>query len=168
MNLGDVEREMARLDRLYRPVATAPVDVSNPDAMLTACTAIDRELAEINADGRAESLLRAAVAAYAEGDDLVRAAVRGLFDRYEWFRWGAHFAPDWTTAEELRARLIHFSARDQGADTRDELLGLRDLLTRARRLGIDPAPVLAEVAAMSSDADRYGMGSTRDLLLRHC
>ncbi|MET7401923.1 hypothetical protein ABZS66_51420 [Dactylosporangium sp. NPDC005572] len=164
MNLGDVEREMARLDALYRPVATAPVDVSNPDAMLTAGTAVDRELGAINADGRSVAVLRAVVDLYAGGDDLVRAAIRGLFERYEWFRWGAGLPRDWTTAAELRAHLILFSARDQGGDARDERLGLRDLLARARRHGIDPAPALAEVAAMSSDTDRYGMGSTRALL----
>ncbi len=36
---------------------------------------------------------------------------------------------------------------------------------RARRAGIDVDPILHEVAAMSSDVDRYGMGSTRTIIL---
>jgi len=30
------------------------------------------------------------------------------------------------------------------------------------------APVLREIAEMSSDANKYGMGSTKQMLLRYC
>ncbi|SNS88328.1 hypothetical protein SAMN05421812_102203 [Asanoa hainanensis] len=69
-------------------------------------------------------------------------------------------------AAEFRAELIRWAARDQGNDTRDELLRLRDLVEQARTAGVDLAPIVAEVAELSSTEDRYGMGSTRDLLLR--
>ena len=67
---------------------------------------------------------------------------------------------------EIRDAVAEF-ARDQGADTRDEIVGLSLLCRRARELGIDTIPIFVEVAAMSSDVNRYGMGSTRDILLRH-
>ncbi|GIF65921.1 hypothetical protein Ais01nite_39560 [Asanoa ishikariensis] len=77
-------------------------------------------------------------------------------------------APDEpTTPAEFRAELIRWAARDQGTDTRDELLRLRDLVDQARRAGVDLTPILAEVAELSSTEDRYGMGSTRDILRRH-
>jgi hypothetical protein len=95
----------------------------------------------------------------------IRAAVRRLFDRYTSFRWAAHLPREWDTAEEFRAHLIHLSACDQGSDTRDEILALRDLCDRALGLGIDTGPILDEVAAMSSDEDRYGMGSMRRVIL---
>jgi hypothetical protein len=46
------------------------------------------------------------------------------------------------------------------------LLRLRDLLAEPAAAGVDVDPVLAEVAALSSDIDRYGMGSIRTILLR--
>jgi len=167
MNIVDVEREMAWLDAVYRPVVTSPVDVAvrdDPDAW---GAAVKAELDRLAVYDRAEAAVRAVVAVYAAGDETVRAAVRRLFDRYTSFRWAAHLPREWDTAEEFRAHLIHLSARDQGADTRDEILGLRDLCERALGLGIDTGPILDEVAAMSSDEDRYGMGSMRSVLLAY-
>ena len=74
---------------------------------------------------------------------------------------------DWDTAEEFRAHLVHLSARDQGADTRDEIVTLQQLCDQAWRVGVDVDPILEEVAAMSSEVDRYGMGSMRSIILRY-
>jgi hypothetical protein len=163
MELTGVEREVAALDAVYRPVATAPVDLSEPGAL----SGVGARIRALGVDGRAEAVLRAIVEAYAGGDEATRARIRGWFDRYPSFRWGAHLPRDWDTAAEFRARLVHLSARDQGADTRDEILALGELCARAARAGIDTGPVLDEVAAMSSDLDRYGMGSTREVIRRH-
>jgi hypothetical protein len=112
-------------------------------------------------------VLRALIDGYGAGDEAERVAIRRLFDRYTSFRWAAHLPGEWDTATEFRARLVHLSARDQGADTRDEILVLRDLCDRAHRAGIDAAPILDEVAAMSSAVDRYGMGSMRGIILQY-
>ncbi|SBT46413.1 hypothetical protein [Micromonospora narathiwatensis] len=165
MDLVDVEREMARLDAAYRPVAIRPVDVADLDRFKNLGDAVQADLAALAVDDQAETVLRAAIDLYAAGDETARAATRHLFDRYPSFRWAAHLPPDWDTAEEFRARLIHLSACDQGADPRDEILALRDLCDRARRAGVDVEAVLREVAAMSSDADRHGTGSMRGILL---
>ncbi|MER7007534.1 hypothetical protein ABT297_31445 [Dactylosporangium sp. NPDC000555] len=167
MNLAGIEREMARLDAVYRPVATAPVDLADPGAPLDLGASIGAQLAALGVGGRSEAVLRAVAEAYTAGDGTVRAAIRGLFERYPSFRWAAHLPPCWDTAAEFRTRLVLLCAHDQAPDTRDEILALRDLCDRARRAGIDVGPVLEEVATMASDADRYGMGSTRAILLAH-
>jgi hypothetical protein len=167
VNLAEIEREIARLDAVYRPVAKAPVDIMDPDAFENMGTRIQAELAQLGVDDQAKAVLRAVIELYAAGDETVRVAVRQLFDRYTSFRWAAHLPREWDTAEEFRAHLVHLSARDQGADTRDEILGLQDLCERAHRAGIDVDPILDEVAAMSSDVDRYGMGSMRSVILRY-
>ena len=167
MELIDVEREVAALDDAYRPVATAPVDLSDPGAFTGMAARVEAELAALGVGQRAEAAVRALVEAYATGDDATRARIRWMFERHRHFRWGANLPRDWDTAAELRARLVHLSARDQGGDARDEILQLQDLCERAARAGIDAGPVLDEVAAMSSDLDRYGMGSTRDIILRY-
>jgi hypothetical protein len=163
VNLIDIEAEMARLDTIYRPVATKPVDVADLDANTGA--AIEADLARLAVADQSVAVLRAVIELYAAGDEVVRAAVRQLFDRYPSFRWAAHLPRDWDTAEEFRARVVHLSARDQGTDTRDEILALQDLRDQAQRAGIEADPVLDEVAAMSSDVDRYGMGSMRRVIL---
>ncbi|MEV4508619.1 hypothetical protein AB0K00_06635 [Dactylosporangium sp. NPDC049525] len=167
MDLRDIEREVAALDAIYRPVATAPVDLSDPTAFTGMAARVGAGLAALGVGERAEAAVRALVEAYAAGDEATRVRIRRLFDRHRHFRWAAHLPRDWDNAAELRARLVHLSARDQGSDTRDEILALQDLCDRARRSGIDAGPVLDEVAAMSSDLDRYGMGSMRDVILRY-
>lgn len=165
MNLVDVEREIAWLDAAFRPIAKSPVDAAVRDDADAWGAAIEAELDRLGVDDRAEAAVRAAIEVYAAGDGPVRAAVRRLFGRYTSFRWAAHLPREWDTAEEFRAHLIHLSARDQGADTRDEILELRGLCDRALGLGINTGPILDEVAAMSSDENRYGMGSMRRVIL---
>jgi len=167
VNLADVESEMALLDAVYEPVVSGPVDAAVRDDPEAWGAGIEAELGRLGVDDRAEAAVRAAVEIYAAGEESLRAAVRRLFDRYTSFRWAAHLPRDWDTAEEFRAHLIHLSARDQGPDTRDEILLLRDLCDRARGLGIDTGPILDEVAAISSDEDRYGMGSMRQVILAY-
>lgn len=113
---------MARLDASFRPVATKPVDDSDGDAILSLGATIRAELASLGVDDQAEAVLRAVIEVYSAGDETVRAAVRTLFDRYPSFRWAANLRQGGDTVAEFRAQLICLSARDQGADTRDEIL----------------------------------------------
>jgi hypothetical protein len=170
MDLVDVEREMARLDALYEPALRAPIDLRDlrdPEAFKSIGPRIEAQLAELGVDDAAERVLRAVVDLYAGGDADTRTAIRQLFDRYKWFRDAAHLPREWSTPDEFRAHLILLSAADQGADTRDEILTLQRYCDDARRLGIDVDPILDEVAEMSSDIDRYGMGSMRYILIAY-
>jgi hypothetical protein len=121
-------------------------------------------LAEAGIEVEARAVLRALLASYAEGGAEDREAVRGIFRRYTSFRWAAHIPLD-TTVEGFRLRLLHFSAVDQGADARDELLGLADVCRAAREAKVDIDGMLREIAEISSDVDEQGMGSTRRFLL---
>ena len=56
----------------------------------------------------------------------------------------------------------------QGRDSRDALLWLQDLCREAKNAGVNPRPMLREVAELSSDKNKYGMGSTREMLFREC
>ncbi|GAA1799004.1 hypothetical protein GCM10009682_20780 [Luedemannella flava] len=163
MDLAALETDVARLDAVYRPVATAPIPLDEVDGLGERIAA---ELAALGVEGEAEAVLRAVISRYAEGSDDDRAVIRGLFRRYTSFRWAAPLPGEWHGAAEFRTHVLRISACDQGADTRDDLLALRALCDQARKAGIDPAPILAEVAALSCDEDHYGMGSTRDILLR--
>src|SRR5687768_9665221 len=112
MDLADIEREVARLDAVYRPVAKAPVDVMNRDAMENLGATISAAIAELAVEDQAEAVLRATIARYVTGDESDSATIRRLFDQYTSFRWAAHLPRQWDTAEDLRDRLIHMSARD--------------------------------------------------------
>jgi hypothetical protein len=167
VELAGIEREMAALDAVYRPVARRPVDLSKPGALADLGTRVGNELARLSVNERAEAVLYAVIERYAAGDEALRAAIRRLFDRYPSFRWAAHLPRECSSATQFRAHLIHLSARDQDADARDEILTLQALVEQARRAGVDTDPIVDEVAEMSSTANRYGMGSMRAIILRY-
>jgi hypothetical protein len=163
MDLAELRSRMAALDAAYKPVATAPVDLGDlADAELMG-QRIGAALRGLDVDGESQAVLLGVIDLYSAGGEDVREAIRRLFDRYPSFRWAANLPREWDTAADFRARLILMSAHDQGADTRDEILALQDLCEHARQAGIATGPILAEVAAMSSTVDRYGMGSMRDV-----
>jgi hypothetical protein len=165
MDLTEVASRMAALDAAYRSVADRPIDPAELLDTDGLGHRIARELAALGLGDATHSVLRTLLDAYEEGPEPVRVAVRGLFDRYSSFRWAAHLPREPMTAEVFRGNLILLSARDQGADTRDEILWLQALCDEARTAGIDTAPILREVADMSSGIDRYGMGSMRTILV---
>ena len=106
------------------------------------------------------------IPAYAKGGDETRSAIRRMFAEYGSFTRAAALSTQPTNVEGLRQHLILFSMKDQGRDSRDGLLTLQEIVREADTAGVDKAAVLREVAAMSSSTNRYGMGSTRDMLLK--
>lgn len=163
--IEEMAEQVALVDAAVRPIAQRPVDINDPD-WVTRMRQGPAPLDEAGVRAEAESVLRALIAVYAQGDEALRASVRALFSCHPSFRWATHLPvePE-PTPEGFRQRLLHMSAVDQGSDTRDELLSLRDLCADARTAGIDIRPILREVAELSSREDKYGMGSMRDILL---
>jgi hypothetical protein len=89
-----------------------------------------------------------------------------MFAEYRSFAWAAALSTPRTSVEGLRQHLILFSMKDQGRDSRDALLTVQEIVREADTAGVDKAAALREVAVMSSSTNRYGMGSTRDILLK--
>jgi hypothetical protein len=162
-DLAAIEEDVALLDAVLEPIAKQPVDMGDPDWMAK-LQAAPPPLDRAGVRAEAEAVLAEILGRYGE-DDAVRPALRALFDRYGSFRWAVN---PWfpMTPDGVRSALLLLSVRDQGADTRDEILVLRAVCDEGRAAGVDVDPILREVAAMSSDVDRYGMGSIRQLFLR--
>ncbi|MFD5826985.1 hypothetical protein [Lentzea sp. NPDC060358] len=164
MSLPDLERRIADLDAVLRPIAQRPVDLTNPNwaAELGAGMAPTEEAGVVD---ESEAALAELLDLYERGDEPTRAAVRAIFTRYPSFCWAATLPFDDTALQGYRTRLVKISAVDQANDPRDVLVDLWGLADRARAAGIDLVPTIVEVAGMSSDVNRYGMGSTRTFLL---
>jgi hypothetical protein len=163
----DWEFRTAKLEELLQPIAKRPVDITRL-GWLERLQAGLSPLDEAGARDTAERLLAEILAAYAQGTVQARAAIRRLFQKYQSFTWAATLSVPWTTMDGLRQHLILFSIDDQGRDGRDALLALQAICQDAKGVGLEIAPVLREIAAMSSNVDKYGMGSTSQMLLRHC
>jgi hypothetical protein len=163
--LADWEESLSILDACLRPIAQRPVDISDPE-WFTKLSGGPHPLDEAGVRPEAESLLMEVIESYLNRDDATRQAIRELFAKNRSFSWAANLPFPPTTAEDFRSHLILLSIKDQGIDTRDTILWLQDLCKRASSAGVDTEPVLREIALLSSNEDKYRMGSTRSLLLR--
>lgn len=113
----------------------------------------------------AEAAPRDALSRYEDGDEHVRAALRALLERCHSFCW-ATTPPFEPTPQGFRQRPLEMSVEDQGHDTRDMMVALHDLCGQTQNTGVGIRPLLPGAAELSSDVDKYGTGSTRDILLR--
>jgi hypothetical protein len=163
-NLSEIEVEIARFDQLLTPIAKRPVDITDPgwvEKLKNRTPALD----EAGIRAPVEALLLEILELYAKSDEGTRVALRDLFHRYHAFSWAAVLPQD-PSPEGFRRQLLLLSLKDQGMDTRDEILWLQLICKRAHLAGVDLKPTLELVAGLSSDVDRFGMGSTKDLLLK--
>jgi len=159
----ELESQLRDLDARLRPIAERPVDIRDHDWLKTLETRRYR-LVEARIRPQAETLLRLVTRVYRGSSPEDRQRIRELFEKYDAFAWAAALPERPTTDEGFREHLLWFSVVDQGRDSRDAILWLRHLCTEARDAGVVIAPILREVAALSSDNDKYAMGSTRKQL----
>ena len=167
MSLEEIELRMMDLEQRLRPIADRPVDITKPGWGLR-LTQSPHPLDEADVRVEAETLLHELISFYRAGVEDDREALRKLFGEYRAFAWAASLPFEPTTEENFRQHLLLFSMKDQGRDGRDAILLLQDLCKRASDAGVNVAPVLKEVAALSSDQNKFGMGSTKGMLLKAC
>jgi hypothetical protein len=163
-DLGDLELQIMELDERLRPIATRPVDITNPE-WVRLLTESQHPLDEAGLRSATEALLDDVIEGYQKCEEEKRIAIRKLFATYSSFAWAATLSVAPITDEAFRRHLVLFAIKDQGKDSRDAIIELQDLCNRARAVGVNTAPILRQVAELSSDENKYGMGSTRTLLL---
>jgi hypothetical protein len=96
---------------------------------------------------------------------IIRQIIRSIFVKYDSFAQASTFSLFPTTFDGVRQLLLLFIL-DQGQDTWDAILWLNDISARAESAGIQTKTILKEVAGFSSEMNKYGMGSTKSLLLK--
>jgi hypothetical protein len=154
---------MRQTDLRIRPIATCPVGLGALH-WLWKLVAGSHPLDEAGVRNEAETLLIEIVDAYATASSEERTAIRKMFKRQESFAWAAALPHPAKTPAEARRHLLHFSILDLGRDSRDAIVWLADICDAAVKAGVDLAPILREVAELSSAHDAHGMGSARQIL----
>ena len=163
-DLADWEIRIMELEERLRPIAKRPVDITVPN-WLTLLKQSPHPLDEADVRADVERLLEEAIDEYQKCGEENRQAIRKLFEQYSAFSWAATLPYAPTTDECFRRHVVLFSIKDLARDTRDAILWLRDLCHTADAAGVVTAPILQQVAELSSDVNKHGMGSTRRLLL---
>ena len=163
-DLTDLEIQILEIEERLRPLATRPVKTDDPNWM-TRLAQCPHPLDEAGVRSATLSLLEQLINDYQKCTEDVRRAIRELFVRYSAFSWAATLPVAPTTDESFRQHLVLFSMIDQGKDYRDAILALHDLCKEATAAGVNTRPILRQVAQLSSGENKYGVGSTRGLLL---
>jgi len=161
--LSTWKEQIARLDAALRPIAQRPV------GYFELLFKPRRRAHPLDAAGvrvQAEQFLSELIEYYSTADADMRQAIRKLFEDHRSFSWAATFPFQPVTDESFRDHLILFSIKDHEQDTRDAIVLLHSLCEKARSAGVEIGPILNEIAELSSDVNKYGMGSTRSLLLK--
>lgn len=162
--VGSWKEQIARIDAALRPIVSRRATLGNLLSFMWPGASNPFEEAQVNA--QAEQLTSELIEYYATGDAEMRLAIRHLLDEYRSFSWAVTLPYQPVTDESFRAHLILFSMKDQEQDTRDAIVSLQTICEKARSAGVMIDPIIAEIAELSSDVDKYGMGSTRNLLRR--
>ena len=160
--LSTWKERIARLDDALRPIANRPVKFL---ALLFKPRRHVHPLDEAGVRTQAEEFLSELIEYYPTVDDETRQSIRKLFADHQSFTWAATLSYQPVTDESFRAHLILFSIKDHEQDTRDAIVLLHELCEKARSAGVNTGSSLKEIAELSSDVNKYGMGSTRSLLL---
>ncbi|HLO18320.1 MAG TPA: hypothetical protein VK206_26040, partial [Anaerolineales bacterium] len=142
-----------------------PVDITDPN-WFSKLRSFPNPLEEAGVKAETENLLSELITYYPTCDDEARAVIRKLFADNRSFSWAAALPYKPITDESFRAHLILFSMKDHGRDTRDAILTLQSMCATATSSGVKVGPILKEIAELSSDVNKFGMGSTRSLLMR--
>ena len=164
LSIGNFKLRIAELDRRLRPIADRPVDITKPGWGVRLVQG-PHPLDEAGVRSEVDVLLNEVIAFYQANSDEYRQVIRKLFEENRAWTWAASLPFEPTTEENFRLHLLLFSIKDQGRDSRDALLWLQDLCRTARAAGLNTAGALNEVAALSSNKNQYGMGSTQKMLL---
>jgi hypothetical protein len=160
--LSTWKEQIARLDAALHPIAQRPI---NFFALLFRPRRPVYPLDKAGVRTQAERFLSEIIEYYPTADADMRQAIRKLFEEHRSFSWAATLPSQPVTDESFRAHLILFSIKDHEQDTRDAIVLLHELCEKARLAGVKIGPILKEIAELSSDVNKYGMGSTRSLLL---
>jgi hypothetical protein len=161
------ESRIKALNERLRPIAEKRVDITQPgwiDRLKESPHPLDRAGVRTEFD----ALLPQIIAVYSAAGEETRVKFRELFRSYRAFSWAASLPFSPNTEEHFRMHLLLFAIKDQERDSRDALVLLQDLCRQAKVTGIRTQPILSEVAGLCSSENRFGMGSTKDMLLRMC
>ena len=162
--LSEWKKRIDVLDAALHPIANRPVVIAVLKRLIQSRN-FPHALDEAGVRMDTEKLLSEVIDFYSDCDDKGRQSIRKLFEDHGSFLWAATLSQPPITVESFRDHLILFSIKDQERDTRDAILDLHSLCEAAASAGVKTGPILQEIAEISSDVNKYGMGSTRSLLL---
>jgi hypothetical protein len=151
------------LDSKLRPIVQQEVDINAPDWQEQLAN-MPHPADESGLHEEIASLFDEIVDQFETLDVEQRQAIINLMEKNESLMYSAVIEADLETLEGFRRNMILFVIADQGKDTRDAIVALGQYRELGQKHGYDVDAIFKKLASVASDHDKYGWGSTRDLL----
>lgn len=151
--------ELQALDSMIRPILDTPY-TGESDSFY-------KELQVLDLKDLANAIVNQLIDQFPKLNARERLSLSELVDQYNGVTWLTDITTKVETIEAFKANLIWFVIRDQEKDTRDAILSLRSLIEKGRALDYPVKALLQEVSELASQEDKYGWGSTRNLILNN-
>ena len=158
------EEQAKSLDSMLRTIVKKEVDVTDPDWMEKLANrphpADESGLREEITD-----LFDEIVDQFESLNDMQRQAIIDLMEDNDSLMYSAVIRANLDTLDGFRRNMILFLIEDQGKDTRDAIVKLGHYRELGQKHGYDVDAIFEQLASIANSHDKYGWGSTRDLLL---
>ena len=163
---ADWKQRAESLDRQLRPILHAEIDINAPDYRQQ----LKKNLHPADESGLREeitSFFNEVVDSFEHLEAEQRRRLIDLMDRNSSLMYSAVIDGDYETVEGFRKHMILMVIEDQGKDTRDAMVALAHYRRDGEEFGFDVDGIFREMADIADTRDKYGWGSTRNLVLNH-
>ncbi len=151
--------ELQALDSMARPILETPY-TGESDSFY-------KQIQALGLKDRANSIVNQLIDQFPKLNARDRLSLSELVNQYDGVNWLTDITEKVETYEAFKASLMWFVICDQGRDTRDAILSLRSFITKGETHDYPVKALLQEISELASDKDKYGWGSTRDLILNN-
>ena len=157
------KKQAKSLDSKLRPIVQKDVDINAP-AWKDQLANMPHPADESCLRDVITSLFDEIVDHFESLDVPQRQAVIDLMEKNESLIYSAVITDNIETVGGFRRNMILFVIADQGKDTRDAIVALEHYRELGQKRGYDVDAIYEKLASIASDHDKYGWGSTRELL----
>ncbi len=159
------KKQVQSLDSRLRPVVHKEVDINAPGWQEKLAN-MPHPADESGLRNEITVLFDEIVDHFESFDRNQRQAIIDLMDKNDSLMYSAVICDDLETREGFRRNMILFVIADQGKDTRDAIVALGHYHEIGQKHGYDVEAIFEGLASIANSHDKYGWGSTRDLLQR--
>jgi len=157
------KKQAKSLDSRLRPIVHKEVGVNAPDWQEQLAN-MPHPADESGLRNEITALFDQIVDQFESFDFDQRQAIIDLMVKNDSLMYSAVIRDDLETLEGFRRNMILFVIADQGKDTRDAIVALGHYRDLGQKHGYDVDTIFEQLAYIASSHDKYGWGSTRDLL----
>lgn len=127
---------------------------------------INEEIAQLNISESITDIVNEIMFAFLKVNADQRLSISELINENDTILWALKPFEQPTNIEDIENQMLWFIILDQGKDTRDAILALNEIISITKSLGFNVNTLLKKYVSLASIQDKFGWGSTQNLILR--